>query len=187
MKSQTNLLIRSLLLWQPGPRLLILGRCRRGHQTIAKHEVELFEAEKSRLLNLPLSGTIVRALISKPLRFMAFPVTGGGSSRSIRIIVSEELGEVGGKGRRQTHIVQACFLLPNCVIWYCHIRIQNPSLTFRWHWLPWWIQDTTMSLSQLTIPQLAKDNVPPRKVFYICLLPFLISSNIWSNHAPISL
>ena len=77
MKSQTNLLIRSLLLWQPGPRLLILGRCRRGHQTIAKHEVELFEAEKSRLLNLPLSGTIVRALISKPLRLMAFPVTGG--------------------------------------------------------------------------------------------------------------
>ena len=33
MKSQTNLLIRSLLLWQPGPGLQILGRCRRGHQT----------------------------------------------------------------------------------------------------------------------------------------------------------
>ena len=23
-------------------------------------------------------------------------------------------------------------------------RIQNPSLMFRWHWLPWWILDTTM-------------------------------------------
>ena len=104
MKSQTNLLPPSLLLWQPGPRLLIPGRCRRGHQTISKHEVELFEAEKSRLLNLPLSGTIVRALISKPLWFMAFPVPGSGSRGSIRIIVSEEAAEVGCKGGCQTHL-----------------------------------------------------------------------------------
>ena len=97
MKSQTNLLPPSLLLWQPGPRLLIPGRCRRGHQTISKHEVELFEAEKSRLLNLPLSVTVVRALISRPLQFMAFTMAGG---RQQRVHQDNRLRR-GGRGWRQ--------------------------------------------------------------------------------------
>ena len=75
------------------------------------------------MLNLPLSGTIVRALISKPLWFMAFPVPGSGSRGSIRIIVSEEVGEVGGKGRRQTHIVQARFMLLRDLV----LPTQNPE------------------------------------------------------------
>ena len=51
---------------------------------------ERSEAVKSSLLNLPLSGTMVRAVMGRPLRFMlALPVAGSGSSQSARFIVSK--------------------------------------------------------------------------------------------------
>ena len=139
----TNLLPPSLLLWQPGPGLQILGRCRRGHQTISKHEAELFEAEKSRLLNLPLTGC------AGPNKQT---VTVHGFSRDGEAAAEGPSGSSSPKrwarleAKVDARLISSRHVLCCCVIWYCQPRIQNPSLTFRWHWLPWWILDTTMPM-----------------------------------------